>query len=313
MFGHVFAVSTRMSSMLLFAAYRIRAPQEMQWMNSPAIFVDPFVGQPSSLVKNTSFPALHMELCHESHPMPYGWIPLQLSWRESPILSSQTNAPATGLKCSEWWTWNHFGISNSLSNQFLDFVDSWSLWSLSCHQGIKGMVNHELVEMVWLSVVRGHLPNMNIQECLWGEQIPFLWDDLNKKTRIKVNVSVSTLHSKHGENSLTKKFWGKFSSQSTCLWRWSQVPVPFSTIICDKFLWWFNNILPKSLPKELQKLTEEFDPWLLWRYRNQKKNCKDYWKVKVNDVQKLDQNLVKDSKGFVTEITEVSVKSFFLC
>ena len=32
------------------------------------------------------------------------------------------------------------------------------------------------------------------------------------------------------------------------------IPVPFSSIICDKFLWWFNNILPKSLPKELQQL-----------------------------------------------------------
>ncbi|CAK9058776.1 Quinone-dependent D-lactate dehydrogenase (D-lactate dehydrogenase) (D-LDH), partial [Durusdinium trenchii] len=36
------------------------------------------------------------------------------------------------------------------------------------------------------------------------------------------------------------------------------IPVPFSTIICDKFLWWFNNILPKSLPKELQQLADEF-------------------------------------------------------
>eukprot|EP00913_Durusdinium_trenchii_P026461 g24827.t1 len=39
------------------------------------------------------------------------------------------------------------------------------------------------------------------------------------------------------------------------------IPVPFSTIICDKFLWWFNNILPKSLPKELQQLADEFDTW----------------------------------------------------
>jgi len=44
------------------------------------------------------------------------------------------------------------------------------------------------------------------------------------------------------------------------------VPVPFSTIICDKFLWWFNNILPKSLPKELQKLTDEFDHHMLMEF-----------------------------------------------
>lgn len=44
------------------------------------------------------------------------------------------------------------------------------------------------------------------------------------------------------------------------------VPVPFSTIICDKFLWWFNNILPKSLPPELQKLTDEFDHHMLMEF-----------------------------------------------
>lgn len=53
--------------------------------------------------------------CYESHPI--------LMVCELP-----SYAPATGLKCSEWWTWNHFGISNSLSNQLLDFfLDSWLL------------------------------------------------------------------------------------------------------------------------------------------------------------------------------------------
>lgn len=51
-----------------------------------------------------------------------------------------------------------------------------------------------------------------------------------------------------------------------------EVPVPFSTIICDKFLWWFNNILPKSLPPELQKLTDEFDPWTVRRAGSDRKN-----------------------------------------
>eukprot|EP00434_Breviolum_minutum_P031866 symbB.v1.2.028181.t1/scaffold2963.1/size66434/2 len=36
------------------------------------------------------------------------------------------------------------------------------------------------------------------------------------------------------------------------------VPVPFSTIICDKFLWWFNNILPKSTWKCVEAL------FMLW-------------------------------------------------
>lgn len=55
-------------------------------------------------------------------------------------------------------------------------------------------------------------------------------------------------------------------------WYPGEVPVPFSTIICDKFLWWFNNILPKSLPPELQKLTDEFDPWTVRRAGSDRKN-----------------------------------------
>ena len=44
------------------------------------------------------------------------------------------------------------------------------------------------------------------------------------------------------------------------------VPLPFATIICDKFLWWFNGILPKSLPPELQKLTQEYDHHMLMEF-----------------------------------------------
>lgn len=41
------------------------------------------------------------------------------------------------------------------------------------------------------------------------------------------------------------------------------VPLPFTGIICDKFLWWFNNILPASLPKPLQQMCLDFDHHLL--------------------------------------------------
>jgi len=41
------------------------------------------------------------------------------------------------------------------------------------------------------------------------------------------------------------------------------LPIPFATVICDKFLWWFNNILPKSLPANLQRLTEKYDHHML--------------------------------------------------
>lgn len=41
------------------------------------------------------------------------------------------------------------------------------------------------------------------------------------------------------------------------------LPIPFATVICDKFLWWLNNLLPKSLPKSLQELGEAYDHHLL--------------------------------------------------
>ena len=44
------------------------------------------------------------------------------------------------------------------------------------------------------------------------------------------------------------------------------VPLPFATIVCDKFLWWFNGILPKPLPAKLQALTQEFDHHMLMEF-----------------------------------------------
>eukprot|EP00931_Biecheleriopsis_adriatica_P036499 TRINITY_DN21021_c0_g1_i1.p1 TRINITY_DN21021_c0_g1~~TRINITY_DN21021_c0_g1_i1.p1 ORF type:complete len:660 (+),score=124.30 TRINITY_DN21021_c0_g1_i1:159-1982(+) len=44
------------------------------------------------------------------------------------------------------------------------------------------------------------------------------------------------------------------------------LPIPLATIICDKFLWWFNNILPKSLPAELEELAKEFDHHVLMEF-----------------------------------------------
>jgi len=36
------------------------------------------------------------------------------------------------------------------------------------------------------------------------------------------------------------------------------IPLPFTGIICDKFLWWFNGIVPRPLPTQLEALTQEF-------------------------------------------------------
>lgn len=44
------------------------------------------------------------------------------------------------------------------------------------------------------------------------------------------------------------------------------LPIPFAGIISDKFLWWFNNILPKSLPVELQQLGEKYDHHMLMEF-----------------------------------------------
>mmetsp|Transcript_114751 Transcript_114751/g.335550 ORF Transcript_114751/g.335550 Transcript_114751/m.335550 type:complete len:691 (-) Transcript_114751:42-2114(-) len=41
------------------------------------------------------------------------------------------------------------------------------------------------------------------------------------------------------------------------------LPIPFAGIIPDKFMWWFNNIFPSSLPKALRDLGEEFDHHML--------------------------------------------------
>jgi D-lactate dehydrogenase len=39
--------------------------------------------------------------------------------------------------------------------------------------------------------------------------------------------------------------------------------LPFSGIVCDKFLWWFNGIIPRPLPPALRDLCQEFDHHLL--------------------------------------------------
>mmetsp|Transcript_95001 Transcript_95001/g.198543 ORF Transcript_95001/g.198543 Transcript_95001/m.198543 type:complete len:669 (+) Transcript_95001:107-2113(+) len=41
------------------------------------------------------------------------------------------------------------------------------------------------------------------------------------------------------------------------------IPLPFTNIICDKFLWWFNNIIPHPLTPELRSLGTEFEHHLL--------------------------------------------------
>uniref|UniRef100_A0A7S2DUI9 FAD-binding PCMH-type domain-containing protein n=1 Tax=Alexandrium andersonii TaxID=327968 RepID=A0A7S2DUI9_9DINO len=41
------------------------------------------------------------------------------------------------------------------------------------------------------------------------------------------------------------------------------LPIPFASIIPEKFMWWFNNIFPSSLPKALRDLGDEFDHHML--------------------------------------------------
>jgi len=41
------------------------------------------------------------------------------------------------------------------------------------------------------------------------------------------------------------------------------LPVPFASIFPDKCMWWFNNLMPRSLPKELQTMGQEYDHHLL--------------------------------------------------
>ena len=131
----------------------------------------------------------------------------------------------------------------------------------SCHQGIQRNGKSSKSRVKEGMVVRGYLKTWTYRS-VFEVIISFFWTIWTTKLGSKW-AGVSTLHSKHGKNSLAKKLCLGYSQAKAA----RQVPVPFSTIICDKFLWWFNNILPKSLPKELQKLTDEFDPWLLWRYR----------------------------------------------
>uniref|UniRef100_A0A7S4T4W3 FAD-binding PCMH-type domain-containing protein n=1 Tax=Alexandrium monilatum TaxID=311494 RepID=A0A7S4T4W3_9DINO len=41
------------------------------------------------------------------------------------------------------------------------------------------------------------------------------------------------------------------------------LPIPFASIIPEKFMWWFNNLFPASLPKALRDLGDEFDHHML--------------------------------------------------
>jgi len=41
------------------------------------------------------------------------------------------------------------------------------------------------------------------------------------------------------------------------------LPIPFANIIPEKFMWWFNNMFPHSLPKPLRKLGDSYDHHLL--------------------------------------------------
>lgn len=258
--GHVWTctVSNRMSSMLVFVVYCIGVPQEMQWVNSPGIFVDPFVqaillGQ-KHFFSNTAYGAIKpyvlSMLWIPSHP--YGQIFLHCE------------LPSYVTRRLQDWSARNDELGATLESQTLYRISCW-IWSI-----------HGCYYMVWMSsryqrngksrvkegmVVRGYLKTWTYRS-VFEVIISFFWAIWTTKLGSKW-AGVSTLHSKHGKNSLAKKLCLGYSQAKAA----RQVPVPFSTIICDKFLWWFNNILPKSLPKELQKLTDEFDPWLLWRYR----------------------------------------------
>eukprot|EP00929_Paragymnodinium_shiwhaense_P023701 TRINITY_DN14781_c0_g1_i1.p1 TRINITY_DN14781_c0_g1~~TRINITY_DN14781_c0_g1_i1.p1 ORF type:complete len:663 (+),score=158.98 TRINITY_DN14781_c0_g1_i1:125-2113(+) len=44
------------------------------------------------------------------------------------------------------------------------------------------------------------------------------------------------------------------------------IPLPFTNIICDKFLWWFNNLGPHPLPQPLRELGRLYDHHLLVQF-----------------------------------------------
>lgn len=41
------------------------------------------------------------------------------------------------------------------------------------------------------------------------------------------------------------------------------IPLPFTNIICDKFLWWFNNVIPKPLPPKIDAYKEKYGHHML--------------------------------------------------
>lgn len=44
------------------------------------------------------------------------------------------------------------------------------------------------------------------------------------------------------------------------------IPLPFTGVICDKFLYWFNNVVPEPLPPALKQLGKEYDHHLLMEF-----------------------------------------------
>lgn len=44
------------------------------------------------------------------------------------------------------------------------------------------------------------------------------------------------------------------------------IPLPFTNIICDKFLWWFNNVIPKPLPPVVDGLKDKYEHHMLMEF-----------------------------------------------
>lgn len=44
------------------------------------------------------------------------------------------------------------------------------------------------------------------------------------------------------------------------------VPLPFTGIICDKFLYWFNNVIPQPLPQQLRDFGRDYDHHVLMEF-----------------------------------------------
>eukprot|EP00428_Durinskia_dybowskii_P008077 CAMPEP_0170289438 /NCGR_PEP_ID=MMETSP0116_2-20130129/44786_1 /TAXON_ID=400756 /ORGANISM="Durinskia baltica, Strain CSIRO CS-38" /LENGTH=697 /DNA_ID=CAMNT_0010540875 /DNA_START=88 /DNA_END=2179 /DNA_ORIENTATION=+ len=44
------------------------------------------------------------------------------------------------------------------------------------------------------------------------------------------------------------------------------IPLPFTNIICDKFLYWFNNVIPHPLPQQLRDFGTDYDHHMLMEF-----------------------------------------------